>query len=160
MADENPDQTEEAPPPQAVVMQMVMGAWVSNALSAVTRLDVPDLLKEHGSQTALQLTELHGVDAVPDFLERLLRACASVGVFTEDADGRFGPTPLSDVLTIDSPVSAKKLTEMFGASFGRVWNGLAMPFGPVCRRPRHNWAWSIGTTATLILKRWKTSAKR
>ena len=123
MADENPDQTEEAPPPQAVVMQMVMGAWVSNALSAVTRLDVPDLLKEHGPQTALQLTEQHGVDAVPDFLERLLRACASVDVFTEDADGRFGPTPLSDVLTIDSPVSAKKLTEMFGASFGRVWNG-------------------------------------
>ena len=123
MADENPNQTEEAPPPQAVVIQMVMGAWVSKALSEVTRLDVPDLLKEHGPQTALQLTEQHGVNAVPDFLERLLRACAGVGVFTEDAEGRFGPTPLSDVLTIDSPVSAKKLTEMFGASWARVWNG-------------------------------------
>ena len=33
MADENPNQTEEAPPPQAVVIQMVMSAWVSKALS-------------------------------------------------------------------------------------------------------------------------------
>ena len=81
-----------------------MGAWVSKALSEVTRLDVPDLLKEHGPRTALQLTERHGVNAVPDILERLLRASAGVGVFTEDAAGRFGPTSLSDVLTIDSPV--------------------------------------------------------
>ena len=33
MADENPNQTEEAPPPQAVVIQMLMSAWVSKALS-------------------------------------------------------------------------------------------------------------------------------
>ena len=38
----------EAPPPQGLVMQMVMGAWVSRTISAITRLDIPDLLEEHG----------------------------------------------------------------------------------------------------------------
>ena len=114
----------EAPPPQAVVMQMVMGAWVSKTISEVTRLDVADLLKKHGPRTALQLVRDHGVDATPDFLERALRACASVGIFTEDARGNFGPTPLSDVLTLSSPVSLKKLTECFGGSWWKVWTGL------------------------------------
>ena len=31
-------------PPQAVVMQFVMGAWAAQAVAAVTRLGVPDLL--------------------------------------------------------------------------------------------------------------------
>ena len=117
--------TESQPPPEAVVMQMVMGAWVSKTISDVTRLDVPDLLGRHGPLTSVELTRDHGVDARPDFLERVLRACASVGIFTEDADGRFGPTPLSEVLTSDSEVSIKKLTEIFGASWWTVWGGLA-----------------------------------
>ena len=38
----------DAPPPQAIVGQMLMGAWVSKMISDVTRLDIPDLLKQHG----------------------------------------------------------------------------------------------------------------
>ena len=38
----------DAPPPPAVVGQMLMGAWVSKTISDVTRLDIPDLLKQHG----------------------------------------------------------------------------------------------------------------
>lgn len=112
------------PPPEGMVMQMVMGAWLSQTISAVTRLDIPDLLQDHGPKTALQLTEELGVAAKPELLERALRACASLGIFTEDAAGRFGPTALSDVLTGSSPVSVKKLTEMFGASWWKLWGGL------------------------------------
>ncbi len=111
-------------PPQAIVMQMVMGAWVSQTISAITRLDVPDLLQEQGPLTALGLTQNHGVDANPEFLERALRACASVGIFTEDADGKFGSTPLSEVLTSDSLGSVKKLTECFGGTWWKIWTGL------------------------------------
>lgn len=111
-------------PPQEIVMQMVMGAWVSQTISTVTRLNVPDALKLHGSQTAIALTQHYGIDADPEFLQRILRACASVGIFTEDKDGKFGPTALSDVLTSNSTVSIKKLTEMFGGSWWRVWTGL------------------------------------
>lgn len=112
------------PSPPATVMQMVMGAWVSQTISAVTRLDVPDLLQQHGPLTARQLTENYGVKARPEFLERVLRACASVGLFTEDAGGRFGPTPLSEALTLNSPLSVKRFAELFGGSWWKVWTGL------------------------------------
>lgn len=124
MVDKIKQQEPGSLPPEAIVMQMVMGAWVTQTISAVTRLDIPDLLREHGPKTALELTDGLGVAAKPELLERVLRACASVGIFTEDAEGRFGATPLSDVLTASSPVSIKKLTEIFGASWWKVWGGL------------------------------------
>lgn len=111
-------------PPQAIVMQLVMGAWVSQTISAVTRLNVPDILHEYGMISAEELVIKHGVDANPQFLERALRACASVGLFTESSEGKFGPTPLSDVLTNNSPVSLKKMTEVFGGSWWKIWSGL------------------------------------
>ena len=114
----------EAPPPQGLVMQMVMGAWVSRTISAITRLVIPDLLEEHGPSTAHELTERHGAIADPDRLHRALRACASVGVVTEDAEGRLGPTPLSETLTEKSPVSVKHLVEAFGGSWWKLWGEL------------------------------------
>jgi hypothetical protein len=111
-------------PPQAVVMQMAMGAWVTKAISEATRMGIPDLVKQHGSLSAADMVATHGIIAVPDALERLLRACASVGVFTEDAAGKFGPTELSEVLTSDSPVSVKKLVEAMGGPWYKGWTEL------------------------------------
>lgn len=111
-------------PPQAVVMQMVMGAWISRTISAICELHIPDLLKKHGPCTALQLTNDHGVRANPLFLQRALRAAASVGLLSEDSSGRFGPTRLSEVLTSDAPDSLKAIVEMFGRSWWQVWGGL------------------------------------
>ena len=34
-------------PPEAIIMQMVMGGWVARAISDVSRLNIPDALKEH-----------------------------------------------------------------------------------------------------------------
>lgn len=62
-----------------------------------------------------------GIRATPNALERLLRACASLGVFTEDEQGKFGPTQLSEVLTADSPASVKKLVEAIGGPWYRGW---------------------------------------
>src|SRR5438477_2367002 len=111
----------QSPPPQAVVMQMVMGAWVTKVISEATRMGVPDVVKEHGPIRAAEIVDRGGVSAAPDALERLLRACASVGIFTEDATGRFGPTPLSEVLTSNSPGSVKKLVEAIGGPWYRGW---------------------------------------
>jgi hypothetical protein len=111
-------------PPQAVVMQMVMGAGVAKAISDVTRLNVPDVLKQHGAMTAAAMVGHHGIAAKPDFLERALRACASVGIFTEDSAGRFGQTEMSEVLTSDSAVSVKKIAELVGADwYWKAWAG-------------------------------------
>ena len=126
----------EPMPPQAVVVQMVMGAWVSKVISDVTRLNVPDVVQAHGPLTALELVSKYGVEARPDFLERALRACASLGIFTEDARGKFGPTPMSEVLTSGSSASVKKLVESVGGTWWKVWTGVydAIKTGePQCR---------------------------
>jgi ubiquinone/menaquinone biosynthesis C-methylase UbiE len=112
---------EQSLPPQAVIMQMAMGAWVTKVISEVTRLGVPDLVKQHGSMHAADMVNAGRIHAAPNALERLLRACASVGVFTEDARGKFGPTQLSEVLTSDSPASVKKLVEAMGGPWYRCW---------------------------------------
>jgi hypothetical protein len=111
----------ESPPAQALIMQMVMGAWVTKVISEVTRLAVPDLVKQRGSMSAAEMVSIGGIHAAPSALERVLRACASLGVFTEEATGKFGPTQLSDVLTSDSPVSVKKLVEAMGGPWYRGW---------------------------------------
>ena len=111
-------------PPQGAVMQMMMGAWTAQTISAVTRLGVADVLQKQGALTAHQLTAEHGIDADPAFLERALRACASVGIFTEAADGRFGPTPLSEVLTADAPGSVRSFVELIGGRWWPLFGGL------------------------------------
>jgi ubiquinone/menaquinone biosynthesis C-methylase UbiE len=115
---------EQSSPPQAVIMQMVMGAWVTKVISEVTRLGVPDLVKRHGSMRATEMVIVGGISAAPNALERVLRACASLGVFNEDAAGKFGSTALSDVLTSDSPVSVKRLVEEIGGPMYRSWTAL------------------------------------
>ncbi len=116
--------TDDAVPPQAAVMQMVMGAWISQTISTVTRLDLPDIIHKHGPLSASEIVARHGIRANVRFLERVLRACASLGIFSEAADGRFGATPLTEPLTRGSPVSVKKLVEIMGASWWKVWGGL------------------------------------
>jgi hypothetical protein len=56
---------EQSPPPQAVIMQMVMGAWVTKVISEVTRLEVPDLVKQHGSMHAAEMVTAGGIQAAP-----------------------------------------------------------------------------------------------
>jgi len=125
------------PPPQSTVMQMMMAAWAAQTIATVARLGVADVLHDHGPLTARELTERHRVDARADLLERALRACASVGIFTESADGRFGPTALSEVLTASSPVSVKASRRGARSSPG--------PGRPRHRdrrgRPRQHWRW-------------------
>ena len=102
-----------APPPHAVIMQMLNGGSVAKVLSEVTRLGVPDALKEYGPSTAGELTQ-RGTVANNDALHRALRACAALGIFSEDASGRFGLTAISELLTRGAPGSLKKLTGVTG----------------------------------------------
>ena len=61
-------------PPPAAMFQMVMGAWVSQAVGAAARLGIADHLVA-GHRTAAELAPLVGADA--DALHRLLRALSS-----------------------------------------------------------------------------------
>src|ERR1051326_8716563 len=82
-------------PPFDVLLQMILGKWVSNAISTAAYFGIADHL-EAGPQTVKVLAGLTGTQERP--LYRLLRANASVGVFTELEDGRFAQTPLSEPL--------------------------------------------------------------
>jgi ubiquinone/menaquinone biosynthesis C-methylase UbiE len=110
-------------PPQAVLAQMAMGAWVSKAISDISRLGIPDVVKKHGALTAAEMVA-HGIGAKVDALERGLRACASLGVFTESADGRFGATELSNAMASDTPGSVKGFVELISGPAWKTWGGL------------------------------------
>ena len=115
--------TPQALPPQAIVMQIIMGGWIARAVSDVSRMNIPDVLKEQGPMSAAELVA-GGIDANAGALERVMRTCASVGIFTENSQGKFGPTPLSDVLTADSPASVKVIAQEAGGLWLKFWMAL------------------------------------
>ncbi len=111
-----------SPPPEAVVAQMIFGKWVAMALSVAAQLRVADSLAT-GPKSVADLAAETGAHAPS--LYRVLRALASVGVFAEGADGRFGQTPLSEVLRSDVPGSMRAVADYCGADWSwRPWGKL------------------------------------
>jgi hypothetical protein len=110
-------------PPHAMLFEMLFGAWTAKILAEVVRLDVPDALAS-GPMTADELVRKAGVRAHPIALHRALRACAALGIVTEDSVGRFGPTRLSALLTRDTPGTLKRFVEYSGGTLWKVWTGL------------------------------------
>jgi len=102
-AADRPAATPEVPP-ASTVMQMVAGRWVSQTIGAAAELGIADALHD-GPLTPTVLAARIGAHA--DSLYRLLRALASLGIFAEDADGRFHQTPLSATLRAGIPGSLR-----------------------------------------------------
>ncbi|MEB3272721.1 MAG: methyltransferase [Prochlorothrix sp.] len=98
-------------PPHVQLLQMISGYWVSQSLAVVAKLGIADRLVSgpQSCQTLAQLTHTH-----EDSLYRLLRALASVGVFTETAPRTFGLSPLAEYLRADSPLSQRATAIMLG----------------------------------------------
>jgi hypothetical protein len=94
--------------------QMVTGCLVSQLTYVAAKLGIADRLAD-GPKTAAQLAA--AVDAHPQSLYRVLRALAALGVFTEDADGRFALTPLAGPLRRDVPDSLHAFALMWGDTF-------------------------------------------
>jgi hypothetical protein len=90
-------------------MQMLFGFAASRAIGVTAELHIADLLKD-GPKTADELAEKTGMHGRA--LYRVLRACASVGVFSEDAQKRFSLTPLAEPLLSDSPGSLRAFAQM------------------------------------------------
>jgi hypothetical protein len=107
--------------PQGEIARMLTGYWVSQALYVAARLGLADLVKG-GPRTPADLAAATGTH--PPSLYRLLRALASVGVFAEDAEGRFGQTPLSDCLRSDRPDGQRDLALMNGEEHYHCWGEL------------------------------------
>src|SRR5687768_7964397 len=89
------------------LLDFLTAKWVAPSLGAVARLGVADLVAD-GPRTAEDLAPDCGAD--PTALRRVLRALASVGVFAEDDAGRFGLTPVAELLRSDVPGSMRWAT--------------------------------------------------
>ncbi|OBJ85103.1 hydroxyneurosporene methyltransferase [Mycobacterium sp. 1245852.3] len=91
---------------------MILGAWVSQAITAVAELGVADAL----TGGPLPIDDLAAaVGADPDALYRLLRALISQGIFARRPDGRYELTPLAEPLRSDTPMSLTAVARFVGS---------------------------------------------
>src|SRR6516162_6434951 len=119
--------------------QMITGYWISQAIYAAAKFGIADHLQD-GPKT---VGELAGATATnPDALYRLLRALASVGIFTESESRRFSLTPLADSLRSDIAGSKRALSLMCGDEQYRAWAEIDysirtgnVAFDKVCGKP-------------------------
>jgi C-methyltransferase len=99
-------------PAPIAISELILGAWVSQAIQAAAELRVADALADG----PLPIDELAGrVGADPDALGRLMRALIGRGVFRQRRDGRYDLTPLADTLRSDAPVSMAGLALFVGS---------------------------------------------
>ena len=70
---------------------MITGYWTSQAIYAAAKFGIADLLND-GPCSVNDLAEASSTNA--DALYRLLRALASIGIFSEDRPKEFSLTPL------------------------------------------------------------------
>jgi O-methyltransferase domain/Dimerisation domain len=117
MADETASTT-STPPAPAVLLQMMTGYWVSQAVYIAAKLGLADLLVD-GPRSAEELAAASHSHAPS--LYRLLRALASVGVFTEASPGAFALTPLAALLRSGTPDSMRALAITYNEEMYRAW---------------------------------------
>ncbi len=104
----------QGPQPSEQIMQLATGYIVSAALHAVTKLGIPDLLKD-GSRSTRELAT--ACAANEDSVYRVLRALASVGVVTEGAPRHFTLTAAGEYLRSDREDSLRDMVLWIGDKF-------------------------------------------
>lgn len=109
-----------APPPARRLLDLLSGAWMAQAISVAARLGIADLLRDGSPRSPEALAEAAGAHALS--LRRVLRALASLGIFAEDAEGRFALTPLAAPLRSDAPDTLRAYAVMQGEQW--VWRSL------------------------------------
>jgi SAM-dependent methyltransferase len=120
---ENRDVSAGGPPASCMALQnLIFGKWVSQAVSVAAKLGIADLLKD-GPRACDELASANQVDE--SALYRLLRALASVGVFTEVSSRKFGLTPIAEHLRSDVHGSLRAVATMTGEDWTwRPWGEL------------------------------------
>jgi SAM-dependent methyltransferase len=102
-------------------MKLTIGGWMTQAISVAAELGIADFLVQ-GPRTADELARL--AHAHVGALYRVLRALASIGIFSEDTERRFSLTPMAECLRSDTPDSLRFFAIMSGAEFYQSWGCL------------------------------------
>lgn len=98
-------------PPHIQIMNMLMGYMASQAIRTAAELRLADLVQD-GPKSTAALANATGTHEGNRY--RLLRALASLGVFSEPDPGIFGPTELSAYLLSNDPRTLYNLARIIG----------------------------------------------
>jgi hypothetical protein len=101
-------------PPERQLLELLCGHWIVQAIACAARFKIADALA-HGASRSADLAEACGADE--DSLYRLLRALASIGIFTESAPRTFAMTPLAEPLCSSAPGSLREVAMMVGSEW-------------------------------------------
>ena len=101
--------------PQQYTTQLIGGYWAAQVACAAAALSLPDQLAK-GPATAEDLAK--AADAHAPSVRRLLRAMVSLGLCTQEADGRFALTEAGGYLRADLPGSVRGRALFIG---DRLW---------------------------------------
>lgn len=107
--------------PEEALGQMMLGAWITQALYVAAELGVADVLG-NGPATVNELSL--AVEANEDNLARVMRALCAAGIFSSDGNGRYTLAPIGELLRSDVPDSKRAYARMAGAEFYSSWEGL------------------------------------
>jgi len=94
-----------------VLFQMATSYWVSQAIYVAAKLGIADLLK-NGPESCVALAAATGVDAPSLF--RLMRALATVGIFSHVRGDWFALSPLAESLQTDTATSLRAMVMTIG----------------------------------------------
>jgi hypothetical protein len=97
----------QTPAPPQAVLQLMMGAWVSQAAGTIARLRVCDHVAA-GATTPDAVAAKANANA--DAMHRLMRAAAMVGILRRDGD-RYGLTQVGELFRSDNPRSMRALVD-------------------------------------------------
>ncbi len=86
-------------PPPAQLMKLIVGKWISKPIYAAAELGIADLLAD-GPKSIEELAQASRSDR--HSLYRMMRALASVGIFSERESGQFELTPMAEYLKTGS----------------------------------------------------------
>src|ERR1700730_3375770 len=112
----------------AQLSQMIRGYWVSQIVGTMAQLEIANHLA-HGPLDRDVLAD--GIGCEPKATSRLLRASADVGLVSALPDGRFGLTPLGELLRSNVPGSMRNLAIALTAP------GHWLPWGRLAEAVRH-----------------------
>jgi hypothetical protein len=103
--------------------QLIFGFMALPAIAVAAKLGIADLVGE-SAKTVDELANATNAHVLS--LHRLLRFLASLGIFAEDAAGKYRQTPLSESLRSEAPQSFRGLAIMLGSEY--MWR----PWGELC----------------------------
>lgn len=109
-------------PPAAYLSQLIDNTEFVQTIFVAAKLGIADLLKD-GPRSMAALAQATSTDS--GSLYRMMRALASRGMFSKDADGRFSLTALADPLRSDAPDSIRTWALFAGSESNlRTWANL------------------------------------